>query len=538
MVNRRTDDNGKNDNKINLNKNEGRKRNSKTNKTSDVRNKNNSRRKSKRSKSENTILSRKSGILLAEILLINIIIAVFALVKLNIFSRPLMIVIVVLLVGTLVGLTANQLLSKKKAIIGKCVLGVMSIVLAVVSFYGFKTDNMIYSITNNSGIKIDRMVVVVLKEDPAETIQDTIDYLFGVQYSLSGEHTIDTIEQINEVCKTEIKVQEYNDLDDQVRALLNGEIGALIYNEAYVTIIEEEIPEYLDLVKTVYVYEKVTELEIKNTDVDITKDPFAVYISGIDVYGSIGTSSRSDLNIIAYINPETRQILLVNTPRDFYVSFPEVTGSAKDKLTHAGIYGVNTSIATLEELYDSEIDFYIRLNFTSLINIVDALGGLTVYSEQSFTTSSDVKFRVEKGFNTLNGSQALAFARERYALPGGDNARGKNQQAVITAMIEKAVSPAILTGANQIFESVSNNVDTDMSQADIQTLIKTQLADGRSWNIKSMSATGTDDRQYCYSYSSSTLYVMQPNYESIDKIKIVIQALQNGEILTDELVAQ
>ena len=223
----------------------------------------------------------------------------------------------------------------------------------------------------------------------------------------------------------------------------------------------------------------------------------------------------------------------MTTPRDYYVEIPGVSGGQKDKLTHAGIYGVDASMATLEELYDTELEFYARVNFTSLIEIVDALGGVDVESEYAFTTSSDsgMVINVEQGTNHFNGEEALAFSRERQNVPGGDNQRGKDQQAVITAMIKKMVSPAILTGANGILNSVSGNVETNMSQSQIQELIKTQLSEGASWNITSMAAEGTGDNQYCYSYSGAPLYVMQPDQASVDAIKEAITAVENGETL-------
>ena len=256
-------------------------------------------------------------------------------------------------------------------------------------------------------------------------------------------------------------------------------------------------------------------------------------MSGIDTNGDITEQGRSDVNIVAVVNPTSHQVLLITTPRDYYVPIPGVSGGQDDKLTHAGIYGVDASMATLNQLYGMNLDFYARVNFTSLIDIVDALGGVDVESEYEFTTSEDsgLVMNVVQGTNHFNGQQALAFSRERQNVPGGDNQRGKDQQAVITAMIKKMVSPAILTGANGIITSVSGNVDTNMSMDQIQELIKTQLAEAPSWSIKSLAAEGTGDEQMCYSYAGAPLYVMQPNQESVDGIKAAIQAVQNGEAL-------
>ena len=264
-------------------------------------------------------------------------------------------------------------------------------------------------------------------------------------------------------------------------------------------------------------------------------DTFAMYISGIDVYGDIGTTSRSDVNIIAVVNTKTHQVLLITTPRDYYVPIPTISGDERDKLTHAGIYGVEASVATLEQLYEMNIDYYTRVNFTSVVKIVDALGGVSVYSNQSFTTGN---LTIHEGYNDLNGEQALAFSRERHNVEGGDFQRGKNQQEVIKGIIRKAISPAILLGANDILNSISGNVDTNMPTEAIQNLIKEQLDTKASWNIKSMAAVGTGDSQTCYSIPNSQVYVAWPDQTSIDEIKAAVEAVENGEMLDGSEVAE
>ena len=248
----------------------------------------------------------------------------------------------------------------------------------------------------------------------------------------------------------------------------------------------------------------------------------------------MSTKSRSDVNIIATVNPTTKQILLTNTPRDYYVVIPGVSGSTKDKLTHAGIYGVESSMATLENLYDIDIPFYARVNFTSLITLVDAMGGVDVNSEFAFTTSGEggAVMNVQKGLNHFDGKQALAFSRERYNLAGGDNQRGKNQMAVIQAMIKKMLTPEMLLKAPDLISQVSDSVETNMAMDQIQELIQTQLNTGGDWNVKTIAAEGTGESNYCYSMPGTALYVMEPDQASVDNIKNEMQAVVNGEILT------
>ncbi len=262
-------------------------------------------------------------------------------------------------------------------------------------------------------------------------------------------------------------------------------------------------------------------------EIPVTEQAFNVYISGIDVYGEITQESRSDVNLIATINPRTHKILLTTTPRDYYIQIPGVSEGQNDKLTHAGIYGIDTSIATLENLYETEIPFYARVNFTSVEEIVDVMGGVDVESELAFTTGeeSGAIVEVQEGKNHFNGKEALAFVRERKALATGDNQRGKNQQALLTGLIKKAISPMILFRANGMIDSVTGNAETNMSEAQIKSLIRMQLDDMEGWEIQSVAATGDDStKQYCYSYSSSPLYVTVPDWGSVNEIKEMIRA--------------
>ena len=433
---------------------------------------------------------------------------------------------------------ASQFFSKKNAIAGKILSVIISLLLIIGCYFGIKGILALDKVTGGD-YKLDKVVVAVMADDKAEKLKDAKDYTFGVQYKMKGEQIEETVDAMNKELGTDVKTVEYNSLAEQAQALHDGEVDAIVYNEGYTGILEEAFEGYSDNTKVIYSHDIKSEVKNESKDVNVN-DCFSVYISGIDVYGAIETNSRSDVNIIAEVNPTTHQILLITTPRDYYVEIPGISGGQKDKLTHAGIYGVDASMSTLEQLYDTNLDFYARVNFTSLIDIVDALGGVDVDSEYAFTTSNDsgLVMNVVQGTNHFNGKQALAFSRERQNVPGGDNQRGKDQQAVLTAMIKKMVSPAILTGANGIITSVSGNVDTNMSMEQIQKLIKTQLADAPKWSIKSMAAEGTGDNQMCYSYSGKALYVMQPNQESVDAIKAAIDALEAGETLDDVVTTE
>lgn len=232
--------------------------------------------------------------------------------------------------------------------------------------------------------------------------------------------------------------------------------------------------------------------------------------------GAVSTTSRSDVNIIMTVNPDTHKILLTTTPRDYYVPIPDISGGMPDKLTHAGLYGVDASMRTLEEIYDIDLSYYARVNFTSLIKIVDALGGIDVYSDYAFTADAG-GYSFQEGMNHMNGEQALAFSRERYSFSDGDNQRGKNQEAVITAILNKAMSPAILKNAGEIISDVSDSVETNMTQKEMSKFISMQLSSGASWDIQSASTQGilAGEYQPCFSSGGQPLSVMFPDENSI-----------------------
>lgn len=410
-----------------------------------------------------------------------------------------------------------QYVRSRVNIVGIILSIILSVVLAVGSFYFSKTVQMLADV-GGASYKTDNMVVVVKSSNPAENLLDTKNYRFGIQTAVDQENTQLMVDDVESAVGRELKLIEYTTIQEEAQALLDGKIEAAIYNEAFTGIIEDSIEDYSSQVRILYQYGIDTPIEEEEDEVKDVMQPFNVYISGIDVSGPITTNSRSDVNIIMTVNPNTKKILLTTTPRDYYVQIPNVSGEQKDKLTHAGIYGVDVSMDTLESIYGIDIAYYARVNFTSLIEIVDALGGVDVYSEYNFT-STHGKVPFVKGVNHVDGEAALSFARERYSFEDGDNQRGKNQEALLTAILQKAMSPAILKNAGQIIASVSGSVQTNMTQDEMTQLINMQLDNPASWSIESVAATGSGDQQACYSSGAQILYVMQPDMNSIEQIK-------------------
>ena len=264
----------------------------------------------------------------------------------------------------------------------------------------------------------------------------------------------------------------------------------------------------------------------------ITKEPFVLYLSGVDNRGELTEKARSDVNILAVVNPTTKRVALINTPRDYYV---DLAGTdSKDKLTHAGLYGVETSMATLGNLYGIQVDHYIRIDFAGFISIIDAVGGVDVYSDQAFTSVGRPGYydptTFAEGWNHLDGKSALAFARERHAFASGDIQRGINQMKVIDAMANKLKSPTVLMSFSKLMDAVSDCFVTSLSQEQISALVRMQLGDLASWDIESCSVTGSSGKSsQCYSAKGQSLYVMKPDESSVSKAKELIASVLGGE---------
>ena len=264
----------------------------------------------------------------------------------------------------------------------------------------------------------------------------------------------------------------------------------------------------------------------------ITKEPFVVYLSGVDNRGELTEKARSDVNILAVVNPTTKQAALINTPRDYYV---DLAGTdSKDKLTHAGLYGVETSMATLGNLYGVNVEHYLRINFAGFINIIDAIGGVDVYSDQAFPSVGSPGYydptTFAEGWNHLDGKSALAFARERHAFKTGDIQRGINQMKVIDAMVNKLKSPALLMGFSKLMDAAADCFVTSLSQEQISALVRMQLGDLANWDIQSYTVTGSGAKSTkCYSAKGQSLYVMKPDENSVNEAKALIAAVLGGE---------
>ncbi len=384
--------------------------------------------------------------------------------------------------------------------------------------------------------KVDVISYYVMKEDTAQTLADAKDYSFGILRSQDRENTDKALsEAAGKVGKT-LSTVEYDDPMTLVDALYAKEVQAIVLNKSFVDTVNEQYQTFKTDTRELETSQIESEVE-PIADTDVTTKPFNVYISGIDVYGKIDQTSRSDVNIIATVNPVTKKVLLTSTPRDYYVPLyskggKSYSGGIPDKLTHAGIYGVDCSLNTLEKLYDIEIDYYVRVNFTSLKKIVDLLGGVEVYSDYDFISDwgphgAGTHYKFKKGYNKVNGKKALAFCRERHHFANGDYQRGRDHQHMIEAILNKVMSSSVLPNFSSLLKESKSMFQTSMSKDKIVSLCNMQLNDMAKWKISYANAEGTGAKKTTFSIRSTALYVCEPNENSVRKITKRINKVMN-----------
>lgn len=417
------------------------------------------------------------------------------------------------------------------------------ILVAILGFGGFYINKTRTAISDISSVttEVTQIAVYVKSDDAADSVEATKGYNYGILSSLDRENTDGAVEHLKSEFGTDVQTTEYAGLTELADGLLNGEVNAMLMNSAYLSVYED-MDGYTDFgtkVKEVGTVDVETEIQAAAEEAPVEPittanggKVYTIYLSGIDTRGEMTAKSRSDVNIIATVNTDTHEILLVSTPRDYYVPL-SISNGAPDKLTHAGIYGIDVCMDTLGMLYDIDINYYFRINFGGFVKVIDALGGITVDSDYDFDSKNILGYHFNKGENYVNGEQALIFARERYAFQEGDRQRGKNQMAVIRGVVKKALSPEILTSYSSILSSLDGCFGTNITYEEIAQILQQQLSNGGDWTIVSYSVDGTGATEKPYSMSQKA-YVMVPNYDTVDKAKSLMEKVRNGEVVTQE----
>ncbi len=459
-------------------------------------------------------------------------------------------VVFILVLVLLNGLHAFVQLPVRRNVAGKLICSVVALALSAAMIFTSTAAGSFMKFLSNitsGGSSKTTVSVVVRADDKAETVNDTFGYTYGILEAMDRENTDALLSHIEDGLG-QVQTETFGTLPQLADALLTKQVDAIILNGSYFSVLKgtEGYQNFSKDTKVIY------RFSIDNPDVEpiapnanISREPFVVYCSGTDErVDYIPLNSRSDTNILAVVNPSTHQILLVSTPRDYYLTLP--SKGQKDKLTHFGLYGIEESIKGLEQLYNVDVDYYARVHFAGLVGVIDALGGIDVNSDVAFNTvgmevpdedgSGNFHFAAysfQQGVNHLDGRQALAFARERDAFDDGDMQRGRNQMLVIQGIVNKAASPAILKSYQDVLSAASDSIATNMPKEDIISLVKMQLQDMSGWNITTYGLAGENSADYCYSLGNDTRYaVVLPNERMVATAQDLIQQVLRGETPT------
>ena len=430
---------------------------------------------------------------------------------------------IIITIGLLVVLAISIFLqkSKKSPLVTTVVLVIFSLV-SLVGIFGFKQMIDITNRMNQTAAFSEvEMSIVVPKESDIKDVSQLTSVQAPTKVDKNNIETL--MSALKKDKKVDVKVDDVASYQEAYDNLKSGKSKAMVLSGSYASLLESVDSNYASNLKTIYTYK--IKKKNNNSANPVDSKVFNIYISGIDTYGSISTVSRSDVNIIMTVNMNTHKILLTTTPRDAYVKIPGGGADQYDKLTHAGIYGVETSEQTLENLYGIKIDYYARINFTSFLKLIDQLGGVTVHNDQAFT-SLHGKFDFPVGDIQMNSEQALGFVRERYSLDGGDNDRGKNQEKVISAIVNKLASLKSVSNFTSIVNNLQDSVQTNMSLDTINALANTQLDSGSKFTVTSQAVTGTGSTGQLTSYAmpNSSLYMMKLDDSSVASAS---QAIKN-----------
>ena len=374
--------------------------------------------------------------------------------------------------------------------------------------------------------------ISVLSSSSIKELKELDSKKIGVYTSTSAINSEKAIETLGKKSKAE--TVKYDDLINMFEDLSDKKVDALLINDSQLSVLEGELS-YLELslknIDGVMVPIERQEEVVKI--VDVTNTPFNIYIAGGDAYGSINKVMNTDVNMVVSVDPVNHKILLTSIPRDYYVILPSKGENAYDKLTHAGYYGVSESIKAVEKLLDTDINYYAKVNFSTIEKVVDAIGGIEVNSDYRFRfyePENGMNFVYKKGTNKLNGKQALGFARERSSFSDGDVQRVKNQQKVISAIVDKiSSSKTLVSRYTDLLDAIGKSFSTNLDTKSISRLVKMQLNDMRGWDVESQNLVGySATSRNCYSIPNMNLYVMKQDPESVSKAKDMIRNFLNN----------
>ena len=434
--------------------------------------------------------------------------------------------IIITVFAILLAIGAGIFIKKKIAKVFTLLLLIFGITLGSIGVFGIQQFVSVTSKLNETAaVSNYTMSIAVLKDSEISSVSQLESVAAPIDNDQENvQKLIDDIQKNQQKTLTVTSIESYLEAYKQLQS---GEVKAIVLNEAFENIIESEYPNYADTIKKIY--KMGVKKKVKGPKAS-KGNGMTIYVSGIDTYGPINSVSRSDVNILMTVNTDTKDVLLTTTPRDSYVPIADGGNNQYDKLTHAGMYGVDASIHTLENLYDIDINYYARLNFTSFLKLIDLLGGIDVYNDQEFNAHTNDGKHYPVGNLHLNSKDALGFVRERYALADGDRDRGRNQQKVITAIIQKLTSTEVLTNYSAVIQGLQESVQTNMPVEVMTDLVNRQLEKGGKYDVQSQDLKGTGRMDLpSYAMPGSQLYMMEVSQDSLASVKAAMTSVLKGE---------
>lgn len=487
-----------------------------------------------------------AGLILVTIQLVLTILFQITIFKLDMLPVKYLIMLNIILILILLYDFTSQF--SRAHILGKLI----SILLSVLILFSYLFTSKFDAVLSRFGIadtSVDIVDVCVLASDNAITLSDTVNYKYAYNSVAASENVPSALTSIQSETGHTMNVKQYSTWNELIDAFYaNKDVQAIVINHSMINMISQDYEDFENNIRIIKTYRYEKEISIDTANINVKKDPFIIYVSGISSDDGADTTlsdnSLSDVNILAVVNPKTKQVLLVTTPRDSYIKISNNKGvSGYDKLTHAGNYGVEKSMEALENLYGINIDYYVKINFLGSKSIVDALGGITIDSDVEFTNgweAAPVSYHFVRGENECDGDKTIAFARERKAFAAGDFQRGRNQMAVIKGIIQKASSPAILTKYSAVMDAVSDLFLTNIPNKAISDLVKMQLSNNTPWNIQSYGINGdTDEKRHLEVVGAYNASIVLPYVDDISNASAMINKVLSGDIFdVDEYVME
>ena len=487
-----------------------------------------------------------AGLILVTIQLVLTILFQITIFKLDMLPVKYLIMLNIILILILLYDFTSQF--SRAHILGKLI----SILLSVLILFSYLFTSKFDTVLSRFGIadtSVDIVDVCVLASDSAITLSDTVNYKYAYNSVAASENVPSALTSIQSETGHTMNVKQYSTWNELIDAFYaNKDVQAIVINHSMINMISQDYEGFENNIRIIKTYRYEKEISIDTANINVKKDPFIIYVSGISSDDGADTTlsdnSLSDVNILAVVNPKTKQVLLVTTPRDSYIKISNNKGvSGYDKLTHAGNYGVEKSMEALENLYGINIDYYVKINFLGSKSIVDALGGITIDSDVEFTNgweAAPVSYHFVRGENECDGDKTIAFARERKAFAAGDFQRGRNQMAVIKGIIQKASSPAILTKYSAVMDAVSDLFLTNIPNKAISDLVKMQLSNNTPWNIQSYGINGdTDEKRHLEVVGAYNASIVLPYVDDVSNASAMINKVLSGDIFdVDEYVME